>query len=126
MPQSAGFVATSAPVPAGVLVDDHSYRLELTTIFRNQVAVQSAATVGYDNVRLTADGAGQFDLGPLAAAAALLRPRLPASIGASSLGACTVRPVTPPREQKTADRPAPRPAGCGRPAGAAGPSGPQG
>ena len=80
VPQSAGFVATSAPVPAGVLVDDHSYRLELTTIFRNQVAVQSAATVGYDNVRLTADGAGQFDLGPLAGGGG-------AFIGAGGLGA---------------------------------------
>jgi hypothetical protein len=91
VPQSAGFVATSAPVPPGVLVDGHSYRLELTTIFRNQVAVQSSATVGYDNVRLTADGAGQFDLGPLASGGG-------AFVGAGGLGACTVRQVTPPRE----------------------------
>jgi hypothetical protein len=97
VPQSAGFVATSAPVPPGVLVAGHSYRLELTTIFRNQVAVQSGATVGYDNVRLTADGAGQFDLGPLASGSAAAGG---AFVGAGGLGACLPRQATPPRKQK--------------------------
>ena len=90
--QSAGFATTSAPVPPGVLVEDHSYRLELTTIFRNLVAAQTAATVGYDNVRLTADGAGAFDLGDLSGGGTLA-----AGAGAGGLGACAAPTVTPPK-----------------------------
>lgn len=86
---TARFATTSAQVPAGVLVDGHSYRLELTTIFRNLVAAQTEATVGYDNVRLTADGAGAFDLG-----AALGDNGL---AGAGGLRACSLKAVAPPK-----------------------------
>jgi anti-sigma28 factor (negative regulator of flagellin synthesis) len=84
----AGFATTSAQVPAGVLVDGHSYRLELTTIFRNLVAAQTEATVGYDNVRLTADGAGAFDLGALGDNGLA---------GAGGLRACSLKAVAPPK-----------------------------